>query len=381
MAYFLNREDHAARPPRGIRCAYVSGAESSTEDHGNPSSPLSRFVNEGYGGRPPLPNQGGFDAGVAQQWSSNVQSGVAAHQQEHDPNFVQVKPKTHGFRVSQAAGGQSSLSLAWDGTAGAMEPSRRGRGAGMQQPTTQPQGGAAFSGQGGGNFVHQTSAAPAHRDPSPGFAAGSRASSRPRQTDSGMAGCLGDAAYGDAAYRRPQDQQHGGGSRAPSPGIVAGSRASSRQSEAGMAGCLGGAAYGDAAYGRPQDQQYGGGRGNRAPSPGFVAGSRGSSRQSDGGMAGCMGGGAYGEAASRPPLDPRHGNFALPPPPPPAVGMNMGGGRQLEAMSLPFGNRVEHCSSNAYARGENQNCGNGITDRRTTKVMQPPGGGSQISFG
>lgn len=381
MAYFLNREDPAARPPRGIRCAYVS-ADSYSEGHDNPSSPLSRLVNDGYGGRPPLaPHQAGFDAGVAQQWSNNVQNGLAAHQQEHDPNFAQVKPKTHGFRVSQAAGGQSSLSLAWDGTAGAVEPARRGRGVGMQQPTAPHQGGAAFFGQGGGNFAHQTSAALAHRDPSPGFAAGSRASSRPRQADAGMAGCLGDAAYGDAAYRRPQDQQHGGGSRAPSPSFVAGSRASSRQSDVGMAGCLGGAAYGDAAYGRPQDQQYGGGRGQRAPSPGLVAGSRASSRQVDASMVERIGGGAYGDAASRPPQDPRYGNFAFPAPPPLGAGMHMGGGRQIEAMSLAFGNRVENGSSNAYASRENQNCGNGITDRRTTRVIQPPGGGSQISFG
>jgi SPIRAL1-like protein len=38
-------------------------------------------------------------------------------------------------------------------------------------------------------------------------------------------------------------------------------------------------------------------------------------------------------------------------------------------------------SSNAYASGANQNCGNVLTDRRTTKVTAPPGGHSSIVFG
>jgi SPIRAL1-like protein len=38
-------------------------------------------------------------------------------------------------------------------------------------------------------------------------------------------------------------------------------------------------------------------------------------------------------------------------------------------------------SSNAYASGANQNCGNVLTDRRTTRVSAPPGGHSSIVFG
>jgi len=38
-------------------------------------------------------------------------------------------------------------------------------------------------------------------------------------------------------------------------------------------------------------------------------------------------------------------------------------------------------SSNAYANGATQNCGNVLTDRRTTKVSAPPGGHSSIVFG
>ena len=38
-------------------------------------------------------------------------------------------------------------------------------------------------------------------------------------------------------------------------------------------------------------------------------------------------------------------------------------------------------SSSAYANGANQNCGNFITDRSTTRLHAPPGGRSSISFG
>ena len=37
-------------------------------------------------------------------------------------------------------------------------------------------------------------------------------------------------------------------------------------------------------------------------------------------------------------------------------------------------------SSNAYATGSSQNVGNVITDRPTSRVTQPPGGHSSISF-
>ena len=37
--------------------------------------------------------------------------------------------------------------------------------------------------------------------------------------------------------------------------------------------------------------------------------------------------------------------------------------------------------SNAYASGANQNCGNVLTDRPTTRLHAPPGGGSSITFG
>mmetsp|Transcript_720 Transcript_720/g.2481 ORF Transcript_720/g.2481 Transcript_720/m.2481 type:complete len:115 (-) Transcript_720:213-557(-) len=38
-------------------------------------------------------------------------------------------------------------------------------------------------------------------------------------------------------------------------------------------------------------------------------------------------------------------------------------------------------SSNAFANGANQNCGNVLTDRPTTRLHAPPGGKSTISLG
>eukprot|EP00617_Octactis_speculum_P016894 CAMPEP_0185754090 /NCGR_PEP_ID=MMETSP1174-20130828/12750_1 /TAXON_ID=35687 /ORGANISM="Dictyocha speculum, Strain CCMP1381" /LENGTH=74 /DNA_ID=CAMNT_0028432167 /DNA_START=21 /DNA_END=241 /DNA_ORIENTATION=+ len=38
-------------------------------------------------------------------------------------------------------------------------------------------------------------------------------------------------------------------------------------------------------------------------------------------------------------------------------------------------------SSNAYASGSNQNSGNVITDRSTTRLHAPPGGNSSFSLG
>mmetsp|Transcript_14016 Transcript_14016/g.27949 ORF Transcript_14016/g.27949 Transcript_14016/m.27949 type:complete len:174 (-) Transcript_14016:205-726(-) len=38
-------------------------------------------------------------------------------------------------------------------------------------------------------------------------------------------------------------------------------------------------------------------------------------------------------------------------------------------------------SGNAFANGSNQNCGNVITDRSSTRIHAPPGGHSSITFG
>lgn len=315
MAYFLNREE----PPRqhiGKRCnggGIGSGVFPGTEEYAAPTSPLARLVQDGYGGMPSMGARGqqggcqngfapdaynglptggrpprgpisgvGFDAGIAQQWNGSVQQSQVEHQQQHDPNYIQLKPKTHGFKVSQSAGGNSSLSLAWDDNVAAAPLARRDRGGLREQEGACGVGGSCLG----------------QRAPSPGF-----------------------------------------GQRAPSPGMrggAVGSRGSSRES-GGMMGCLGGASYGDAAYQRPAPGSHLGG-----------------------------GGGP--------------GSFGAPAPPP--YGAHAGGGcRQVEATSLAFGNRVDSGSSNAYACGSNQNVGNGITDRRTTRVLAPPGGSSQICFG
>eukprot|EP01084_Bolivina_argentea_P228197 385476_1 len=55
---------------------------------------------------------------------------------------------------------------------------------------------------------------------------------------------------------------------------------------------------------------------------------------------------------------------------PPAGGGNIGSGGAIPSYS-----------SNAFANGANQNSGNFISDRSSTKVHAPPGGASTISFG
>lgn len=49
--------------------------------------------------------------------------------------------------------------------------------------------------------------------------------------------------------------------------------------------------------------------------------------------------------------------------------------------SLDFGEPVQRTSANAYASGANQNCGNGITDKPTSRVLRPPGGGGSLQLG
>ena len=39
------------------------------------------------------------------------------------------------------------------------------------------------------------------------------------------------------------------------------------------------------------------------------------------------------------------------------------------------------CVSNSFANGNSQNVGNVLTDRPTSRVLQPPGGQSSITFG
>jgi hypothetical protein len=48
-----------------------------------------------------------------------------------------------------------------------------------------------------------------------------------------------------------------------------------------------------------------------------------------------------------------------------------------EGMKSP----VKCVSSNSFANGNSQNVGNVLTDRPTSRVLQPPGGQSSITFG
>eukprot|EP00928_Gymnodinium_smaydae_P052879 TRINITY_DN37010_c0_g1_i1.p1 TRINITY_DN37010_c0_g1~~TRINITY_DN37010_c0_g1_i1.p1 ORF type:complete len:365 (-),score=28.40 TRINITY_DN37010_c0_g1_i1:426-1406(-) len=325
----------AGRPPPAP-CAYV-GDYQGLQNDGQPNSPLAHLVQHGYnpGGMCRAPGQPqGFDAGVAQQWSSNVKQTTAAHQQRNDPNYVEKKTKTHGYRVSHAPGGGSSVSLSWDEPAtNAADPARRGRGG-----------------------------APDH-------------------ATSGVGGCFGEQppvgrADGRPPYRSPSTDAFGAG--------VAGVRASSREpGGSSIGGCFAGGSHPSSRGSARAPSPH---RGGRAPSPGGRAPS-----PYRGGVAMSMANAAY---ESRAPASygavsygggsmPGNGvgNYGMPPLPQPSGAVYGAAARQADATSLAFGNRVENGSSNAFACGANQNCGNGITDRRTTRVAAPPGGRSQICFG
>lgn len=65
-----------------------------------------------------------------------------------------------------------------------------------------------------------------------------------------------------------------------------------------------------------------------------------------------------------------------------------GGVRNLARRGLPpgyapaTGGGVEAAlSSNSFARGHSQNCGNAITDRSSSRVTAPPGGHSTFALG
>mmetsp|Transcript_3159 Transcript_3159/g.3520 ORF Transcript_3159/g.3520 Transcript_3159/m.3520 type:complete len:94 (+) Transcript_3159:84-365(+) len=44
-------------------------------------------------------------------------------------------------------------------------------------------------------------------------------------------------------------------------------------------------------------------------------------------------------------------------------------------------NSAKQVSNNAFANGTNMNCGNVLTDRPSSRVLNPPGGKSSISLG
>jgi len=333
-----------------------------------PNSPLSQLVQGGYQpaappspqrqtgsaalpprvpglGRPPSGGgQGGFTSGVAQQWNNNVQQNTAAYQQQHDPNYVAKYTKPNGYRVNQAPGGGSSISLSWGGgNGGGDDPSPGSAGGASAASRFRSPGVSASSpGSGGGlpGFGGDAAAAYQHsgmraRSPhSAAYADGCGGRGRGPSPGGGMAACMGG---GRPPSQSPNDAYGRGPSpadpyaRGPSPGPT------------GMAACLGG-------DGGMQSYQPSSGSSVRGRSP-HTSAMPGGARDYGNHGSGCAGGGM---------------NYGAPP-------------RQESGMV--FGSRASGSSSNAYASGANQNCGNFMTDRRTTRVAKPPGGGSQISFG
>lgn len=318
MAYFLTRDDGRApiggggramvsRPPPQISFDQPSSPSAAN----NPASPLSRLVQDGYA-------PAGQDARLA-------------HLQQNDPNYVQKARRNSGCRLSNAPGGGSSISLAWDESLAAapVEVPRRGRGAGLAPPSPH-----AVAMQG-------------------------------RPPESGMAGVLGGGPLTNqfapayvgtrATYRDSSPSAFGG--------VAAGAGAASRE-PGSMAACIGG--------GNPSS------RGSaRAASPGLRTAAHGNIGS---GIAAASVNAAYDSRAAPSYALGGGGNFAAPPPLPPSAAKFVANG-QAEHTSLAFGGRNDVGSSNAFACGHNQNVGNGITDRRTTRVIAPPGGRSQISFG
>mmetsp|Transcript_54674 Transcript_54674/g.127497 ORF Transcript_54674/g.127497 Transcript_54674/m.127497 type:complete len:430 (+) Transcript_54674:81-1370(+) len=319
--------------------------------------------------------QEGFHGGVAQQWSNNVQRSIEVHQQRNDPNFTGPK-KPQGYRVSQAPGGATSINLSWNEAAGPPQraPSPGGRalrGEAMVPAGRAPSPGARQHFQ--GEAMPSPSAAL-------GQAAGLAAPPGARHPCYGDPMQAGSACYGNPAQAGPgfavppqARQPHYGEAQ----GMAAAGLAAPPQARHPC--------YGDM-QAIPQVQSPAALQaGHRAPSPGNrrLREVPPSGNMLPAGHAMPAAGFQANPAANRGGGAPFANDYApgggLPPP--------------MPRQSVPYaqdgvgaaihGRYAEHqnMSANAYACGGNQNCGNVMTNRRTTKVSQPPGGGSSISFG
>ncbi|CAK9039792.1 5-alpha-L-arabinanase) [Durusdinium trenchii] len=330
---------------------------------------------------------------IVDAWSNNVQRNIVVHQQQNDPNFTGPK-KPQGYRVSQSPGGPSSINLSWNEAPNrAPSPARvakpeapvgGARGASparmleVVHPSRLPSGVAA---------VPQEAASPAGvgvRQPSP-------ANGRYERYE-GAAGLAGPPAQRHPCYGDPQVHAGGAAPRAmPSYDPQAAGLA---HPPAGRHPCYGDPQVNLAQPSGPSTQQARPLYDPQAPAAGAKAPAPAQRHP------------CYGDpqAAALPPRrTPSPCNGRAKEVPMAAAGfqahqMHRGGApyaydggpaaglppplpREARAQDQPLGREQPRVSSNAYACGGNQNCGNVITDRRSTRVAQPPGGSSSICFG
>jgi len=313
--------------------------------------------------------QEGFHSGVAQQWSSNVQRNIVVHQ--NDPNFTGPK-KPQGYRVAQAPGGASSINLSWgEAPPPQRAPSPGGRG--LRAEALPPAGRAPsparqFPCEVAPVPLATPAARPCYAEEQAMLAAG-RAAPPPQ----GRHPCYGDpqqvAQNGFAVPPQSRQPCYGEAQAVAAAGFAAPPQARHP-------------CYGDAQQVAPRHVQSPARlqAGQRAPSPGSR---RLLQAQQPTGPAMVAAGFQAPQAAHRgggAPFANDYGAGAGLPPPMPRQSAPFA---QDGAGAVIHGRFAEHqnMSSNAYACGGNQNCGNVMTNRRTTKVSHPPGGGSSISFG
>eukprot|EP00435_Cladocopium_sp_Y103_P068753 s71_g32.t1 len=348
-------------------------------------------------------------------WGNPDFGGNSSTVQHELEDFLQLRPSGMiRYRVSQAPGGPTSINLSWNDA-----PNRAASPGGKMRPEVMP---------------------PAGRAPSPGprfeaaqqpFGAPARAASpaEARRSEAPLNGAHG-------AHGRPgneQAQPFAGAARAPSPasryeaanavpavngsiGYAMRPPLGEAQAQAGLAAGLAGPpqqrhpCYGDPQVGFSAQARYGEAHGRhpcagdpqapaagarpapapqvrhpcygdpqvptkRTPSPG---GRRVEAHPANNNMP-AAGFQAQQNRGGGAPYAYDGAGGGLPPPLPRQV-QEPPYGRDPPGQNPPI-TREPRVSSNAYACGGNQNCGNVITDRRSTRVSHPPGGGSSICFG
>jgi len=207
------------------------------------------------GSRGPHPDRrhsggGQFDAAVAGQWSANVRDVQMQRQNRHDPNVAGPTVYSGGQRVTQPAGGGSSIDLSWQEPAArdasGRQPPRMPVAPAQNAPMQGPAAGDVRGPAGGGNFAgtpgagsagglrHQAAAAyveehgtgsPWARGPSPSQRPGRAASNTPFGTscDVPQGGGRQSASRRDAAppygVDGGEELHHGSSHRAGSRGV------------------------------------------------------------------------------------------------------------------------------------------------------------------